>query len=165
MAGAGFDAETVHRVSDSFKARFGKLSYWMAGFAQIVNRLPEFDVAIDGRVHRCSFALTSRVRNYGGDFEIARHASLLDDRFEIVLFEGLHGFRYVKYLLGMSTGRLEGMTGVSFIRASRVVLSAITDAPVHLQTDGGYAGLLPAPLTIVPASLTLLIPPDYRTPV
>jgi YegS/Rv2252/BmrU family lipid kinase len=165
MAGAGFDAETVHRVSDAFKARFGKLSYWMAGFAQIVNRLPEFDVAIDGRVHRCSFALTSRVRNYGGDFEIARHASLLDDRFEIVLFEGLHGFRYVKYLLGMSTGRLEGMTGVSFFRASRVALSAITDAPVHLQTDGEYAGLLPATLTIVPDALTLLIPPDYRTPV
>jgi YegS/Rv2252/BmrU family lipid kinase len=163
MAGAGFDADTVHRVSDGFKARFGKLSYWVAGFAQIVNRLPEFDVAIDGRAHRCSFALTSRVRNYGGDFEIARRASLLDDRFEIVLFEGSHGFRYVKYLMGMTAGRLEGMTGVSFFHARRVVLSAITDAPVHLQTDGEYAGVLPATLEIVPDALTLLIPPDYRT--
>jgi diacylglycerol kinase (ATP) len=165
MAGAGFDADTVHRVSTAFKARFGKLSYWMAGFAQIVNRLPEFDIAINGRTHRCSFALTSRVRNYGGDFEIARHTSLLDDRFEIVLFEGGHGVRYVKYLLGMSTGRLEGMKGVSFFRASRVALSPISDGPVHLQTDGEYAGLLPAVIEIVPDALTLLIPPHYRTPV
>jgi YegS/Rv2252/BmrU family lipid kinase len=164
MAGAGFDAETVHRVSDRFKSRFGKLSYWMAGFAQIVNRLPEFDATIDGRVHRCSFALTSRVRNYGGDFEIARRASLLDERFEVVLFEGRHGVRYVKYLLGMTAGRLDGMAGVSFFRASRVELSATSDAPVHLQIDGEYAGVLPAILEIVPDALTLLIPPDYRTP-
>jgi len=165
MAGAGFDADTVHRVSDGFKARFGKLSYWVAGFSQIVNRLPEFDVAINGTQHRCSFALTSRVRNYGGDFEIARRTSLLDDRFEIVLFEGGHGFRYIKYLIGMSAGRLESMKGVTFLRANRVVLSTITDGPVHLQTDGEYAGLLPATVEIVPGALTLLIPPDYRTPV
>lgn len=161
MAGAGFDADTVHRVSASFKARFGKLSYWIAGFAQIVNRLPQFDVAIDGQMHRCSFALTSRVRNYGGDFAIALHASLLDDGFEIVLFEGGHGARYVKYLLGMSSGRLEGMTGVSYFRASRVALSTIAEGPVHLQTDGEYAGVLPATLTIVPDALTLLMPREY----
>ena len=42
---------------------------------------------IDGRAAYCSFVLVSKVRNYGGDFEIAQSTSLLDDRFEVVLFE------------------------------------------------------------------------------
>ncbi len=42
----------------------------------------------EGREFLVSFALASRVRNYGGDLEIAPTISLLDDEFELVLFEG-----------------------------------------------------------------------------
>ena len=35
-----------------------------------------------------SFALISRVRNYGGDLEIARGASLLRDDSKLCCFEG-----------------------------------------------------------------------------
>ena len=42
-------------------------------------RLEEFSVNVEDRNYRCSFALVSKVRNYGGDVEIARDTSLFDD--------------------------------------------------------------------------------------
>ena len=50
----------------------------------------------------------SKVRNYGGDFEIARSVTLLDDRFEVVLFEGRSTLRYVKYFVGTALNRVAG---------------------------------------------------------
>ncbi len=161
MAGAGFDADTVHRVRPKVKAKLGKVAYWITGFGQIVRPLPVLEAHIDGRAYPCAFALVSRVRNYGGDFEIARNVSLLDDSFEVALFEGTHGRHFVKYLLGMMLGRLEGMSGVSYLRADRVVLTGPAGTPVHIQTDGEYAGTLPATVDTVPDALTLLMPPRY----
>ena len=62
----------------------------------------EFDVRWDGGAKRASFVLASRVRNYGGDLEIARHANLLDDELALVIFEGASSFRYLKYFSGRS---------------------------------------------------------------
>jgi diacylglycerol kinase family enzyme len=112
-------------------------------------------------MHRCSFALISKVRNYGGDFEIARDTSLLDDRFEVVLFEGRNSWRYLKYLTAVALKRLRGTNGVTVLRARKVCLSGSQDPRVHIQVDGEYAGLLPGSVEIVPDALTLLIPPGY----
>lgn len=35
MAGVGLDARIVRMVSPEFKRRWGKLSYWEGGFAQV----------------------------------------------------------------------------------------------------------------------------------
>jgi diacylglycerol kinase family enzyme len=103
----------------------------------------------------------SRVRNYGGDLEIAPSISLLDDEFEVVLFEGESSLRYIKYMLGAVTRRLKNMSGVTVLRARRVAFRPIA-APIHLQVDGEYAGLLPARVDLVENALTLLVPPGLR---
>ena len=109
----------------------------------------------------CSFALVSRVRNYGGDFEIAQKTSLLDDRFEVVLFRGRTPLPYFKYVLGMITGRLAGMRGVSFLKAKCVRVFDPDDRRVYIQVDGENAGRLPATVSLVPDALTILVPPAY----
>jgi diacylglycerol kinase (ATP) len=162
MAGAGLDAHIVTRVNPRLKARTGKFAYWTAGWSLLGRRLPEFQVEIDGCRRRCSFALISKVRNYGGDFESARGASLLEDCFEAVLFEGSSTFRYVKYFAGMALKRLPQMDGVTVLRARRAVLSSPASPPVYVQIDGELAGQLPAEIEIVPDALTLLAPPEYR---
>ena len=63
--------------------RWGKLAYWISGFGQLGRKLEEFEAEIDGRVYRCSFALVTKVKNYGGDLQIARRVSILDFRFWI----------------------------------------------------------------------------------
>ena len=72
MAGIGFDAYVVHHVDGKLKSRTGKFAYWVAGLGRL--RLPPGGVSggFGGPERRCSFALVSKVRNYGGDFEIAR---------------------------------------------------------------------------------------------
>jgi diacylglycerol kinase (ATP) len=161
MVGVGFDAHIVYNLNASLKLRFGKGAYWISGFSHAVRRYPEFEVesAIGRRM--CSFALVSRVKNYGGDFEIARSASLLDDGFEAVMFEGRHALPYLKYFCGMIIGRLGAMRGVTFLQAKKLRVSHPTDSRVYIQCDGEYAGRLPASIQIMPEALTLLVPPLY----
>jgi diacylglycerol kinase (ATP) len=161
MAGIGFDAHIVYNVSDQLKRRLGKGAYWIGAISELVRRYPEFLVEIDGIKQACTFALVSRVRNYGGDFEIARNANLLDDQFEVVLFRGRSSLPYVKYLCGMITGRLAGMRGVSFMSAQCVRVFDPEDRQIYVQVDGERAGRLPGTVSLVRDALTLLIPPRF----
>ena len=161
MAGAGFDAHIVYHLHGPLKARAGKLAYWAAAWSQVGRELPQIRVEAAGRRYDCSFALLSKVRNYGGDFEIAREATLFDDEFELALFEGRSTARYLKYLFGIALRRLEKTKGVTQFRAAHVTLTCTEDPRVYVQIDGEYAGRLPAEIKIVPDALTLLVPPEY----
>jgi diacylglycerol kinase family enzyme len=161
MAGVGLDAHVVHRVNAALKAKTGKFAYWVAGWSLLGKRLAEFDVEIEGTKRKCSFALLSKVRNYGGDFEIARSVTLLHDRFEVILFEGSTATSYVKYFAGMALDRLRGMSGVTVVRADQVTISAANGRRAYVQIDGEIGGTLPAEIRIVPDALTLLAPEGY----
>ena len=162
MTGAGLDADIVHSLNLKLKDALGKVAYWIGGFAKLGRRFPEFTVGANGRDYRTSFALASRVRNYGGDLEIAPSISLLDDEFELVLFEGENSFHYLQYMLGVVTHRLRALPGVTILRTRQAVFSPPAGARIHLQVDGEYTGVAPASIEIVPNALTLLVPADFR---
>jgi diacylglycerol kinase family enzyme len=161
MAGAGLDAHIVYHLDAALKSKAGKFAYWVGGFKVMGRALPEFTVAVEGSSHTCSFALISRVRNYGGDLQIACNTSLLEDCFEAVLFEGRSSYRYLKYLAGVATRRLAGMRGVTVARTTAVELSCPSDSRIYVQIDGEFAGRLPARIELAQDALTLLLPPAY----
>lgn len=161
MAGAGLDARIVRRVKPEIKRKFGKLSYWVAGFGALGEQLPEFLVRLDGREYRASFALFSRVRNYGGDLEIARHADLLRDDLGVVLFEGENSFRYLKYFTGVLFNRLPQMKGVHVLHGRNAELVTLNGRAVDLQLDGEYAGLAPARVMLSETHVRLLLPAAF----
>jgi len=162
MAGIGLDAHIVRHVSSGLKARTGKFAYWVAGWSLLGRKLAQLDVEVDGRAcGRCSFALVTKVRNYGGDYEIAREVTLHDDGFEVVLFEGRSTVPYVKYFAGMALNRLSGMRGVTVLRGRHLKLQPAGERRAWVQIDGELAGRLPAEIRIVPDALTLLVPPGY----
>lgn len=161
MAGVGLDARVVVEVDPELKRRIGKFAYWVAALRLTGKRLAEFDVRSDAVTRRCGFALAARVRNYGGDLEIARGASLLSPDFEVVLMEGVTASRYLKYFAGVAVKRLKGMRGTVIMRARSLELRAPGGGPVSVQVDGEFAGHLPAMIEIVPSALTLLVPPAY----
>jgi diacylglycerol kinase (ATP) len=162
MAGAGLDADIVYHLNQGMKDRLGKVAYWIAGLSKFGRKLPEFLVTVEGREYQSSFALVSRVRNYGGDLEIAPSISLFDDEFEVVLFEGANSLAYVKYMLGTLTGRLEGMRGVTILRTRKAAFQGARRGDVHVQVDGEYAGLAPGRVELIPNALNLLVPPGFR---
>jgi len=161
MAGIGLDAHVVYNINAGLKAKTGKFAYWVAGWSLLGKRLPEFDVELAGRRQRCSFALLSKVRNYGGDFEIARSVTLMDDEFEVVLFEGPSSTAYVKYFAGMALNKLAGMSGVTILRAGEIRVSKPAGRGAYIQIDGEFLGHLPAELKIVRNALTVLVPAEY----
>lgn len=158
MAGIGLDAQIVYNLNPGWKAFAGKLAYYLGGIAQIAKPLVPFRATVDGQSYETTFALVTNVRNYGGDFEIAREASLLSDRFEVVLFDAKHSIQYLPYLVGMMFGQVTRLPGVRSLAASRVTCEPLNAGPVPLQVDGEYCGRLPVSIEIVPEALTLLLP-------
>ncbi len=161
MAGAGLDARIVRLVRPEWKRRLGKLSYWEGGLAQLGRRLELFEAVVDGRPYECSFALMARVRNYGGDLWIARHANLLEPRLAVVLFEGSSSLRYLKYFAGVLLNRLDGMRGVRVLHAHRVEIRLLQDPRIDMQVDGEHAGYAPAEVTLDARTVRLLAPRAY----
>ncbi len=157
MAGVGFDAQIVCDLNANLKAKTGKFAYWVAGLSQIVKSVGQLEAHIHGRAYPCGFTLAARVRNYGGDLELASGASLLAGDFEAVVFEGSNPFRYMFYMLAVAVKQVQKMPGVHTARATRLELTG--DAPI--QIDGEYVGRTPATIEIVPNALTLLIPEQY----
>jgi diacylglycerol kinase (ATP) len=162
MAGAGLDADVVSRLNLDLKAAAGKLAYYLSGFSQVLRYLPEFEVTVDGTSYPASFALISRVRNYGGDLEIARGASLLRDDFEVVLFRGTLAVRYVPYLVAVALKQVHRMTGCKILRATTVTCRNSSGTPILVQVDGELAGNIPITAESVPSALNLLVPSEYE---
>lgn len=162
MGGVGLDAAIVRAVQPEFKRRFGKVAYWIGGFSWLGKTLAPFRATFDGRTVDATFALASRVKNYGGDLEIARHADLLDDRFAVVLFKGPGTLPYLKYFTGVLFNRLEGMSGVTIAHTRCIEFLPSGPAPVDVQLDGELIGTAPVRLEIQRRSLSLLLPQRYR---
>lgn len=161
MAGAGLDAEIVYRINLDLKAAAGKLAYYLGGFSQVFRPIREFEVMVDGKRFEAGFALVTRVRNYGGDFEIARGASLLRDEFEIVLFRGKVSALYLTYLLAVAAGQVHRVKGCTILRGRSVVCMPPPGETVYIQVDGELSGKLPARVDLLPNALTLLVPPEF----
>jgi diacylglycerol kinase family enzyme len=159
MCGVGLDARIVLDANPKLKRSAGKLAYWVAGLGQFGRSIENQDVAIDGRTYRAGFMLASRIKNYGGDLEIALGASITSCDFEFVLFEGSNPMRYAGYMLGVATRQVQKMPGVHVVHGAR----ADVLTPAHVQIDGEYWGHGTAVVEIAPVTLKLLLPPDPQS--
>jgi YegS/Rv2252/BmrU family lipid kinase len=161
MAGVGLDARIVYDLDLNLKSRVGKLAYWHGGFRQLGRPVPRFPIEVNGHTHTASFALLTRVRNYGGDFQIARRIKLTEEDFEIVIFENHAWQDYLRFLAAVMLNRLYKTPGVTVYRAKEASLGESNNDRVYVQTDGEAIGTLPARVSTIPNALTLLIPKRY----
>jgi diacylglycerol kinase family enzyme len=161
LAGIGLDAHIVRNVDPNLKRFQGKLSYWLAALGEFARTLDEFEVLAAGARFRVGFALASRVRNYGATLELTPQAGLLRQDFGLALFEGSNTFRYLEYLAGALSNRLDRTSGVSLLHVQSAEFLPLGDAKVFIQVDGESAGCLPARIDLIPDALTVLCPPEY----
>ena len=159
MVGVGLDAQIVSEVNPRIKRATGKFAYWVAGFKQIVKPVIRFQAQVGGgEAKKYGFVLASRLRNYGGDLEIATSASLLSNCFETLLFEGSNPLCYVAYMLGVVVRQHKRLPGVGTVAASSIEFKSISNCIVRVQADGELIGELPARVEIFENALTLLTP-------
>ena len=160
MAGVGFDAHVVRKVTLRWKKLFGMASYVIESVRQaLFEPLSPFMLSVDGRRHQVTFACISRSQHYG-PIRMVREADLFSDQFYVYCFHCENRLRYFLYALAVLAARPTQLPDFSRFPARKIHCEQIASNgnKVFLQVDGELAGQLPCTFEIVPDALTLLVP-------
>jgi YegS/Rv2252/BmrU family lipid kinase len=157
MAGVGFDANVVARVSLALKKVLGPLAYiWTAGVQGFRDPFARCDVIIDGAAHKSVSVVACNGRRYGGPFIAAPDANLKDDSFQVVLMKGRGPLSVTRYGAALLVGKVGLWPDVDIIAGRDV---AITGTPGQaVQADGDIIAALPARIQIDPEAVPLVYP-------
>ena len=160
VAGIGYDAEIVYKLSSWLKINFGVAGYVMEAFRQLVRySFPRFSCCMDGQERRGTFAVIHRTRLYAGWLHLAPTAGLFQPRFAVCSFASRSRLRYLLYALAVLARQHLRLNGVALDQCIRVACTPIdTSVPIRFELDGELAGVIPASFEIVPDALTILVP-------
>lgn len=159
LAGAGVDADMVHRVDANLKNRFGKGAYWVAGIAQILGyKYPMFRASSSANEKIGSYLAIGRVKAHGFPVSITDQADLFSNEFELAVFSSNNNMRAFLHGWAALFGKLRRMRDVHFWRTSEVHCAPVNGSRIHVQADGELIGTLPMTFRVVPDALTLVVP-------
>jgi YegS/Rv2252/BmrU family lipid kinase len=159
VAGVGFDAYIVHRLSTAFKMSLGVVAYgWEAIRQALRYGFPVFRCQVNGLERRATFAVVHRTKLYAGWFHLAPTADLFDSRFVLCLFKSRRRLSYFLYAAAAFARQHGRLSDVELLDARRIVCTSEDCSTIHFELDGELVGTLPATFEIVPDALTLLVP-------
>jgi diacylglycerol kinase family enzyme len=161
MAGAGFDADVVHRVHERRHGHINKLSYVLPilqAMSSYSYPLIEAEVEETGERLRGAMAFVFNIPQYALGLPVARGADAADGRLDLYVFERPGLLHLSRYLLAIVLGQQHRLPDFQHRNVRGVRLSSDRRAP--LQIDGDPGGWLPASLEIVPQALTLVVGDD-----
>jgi YegS/Rv2252/BmrU family lipid kinase len=161
VAGIGYDAHVVYKLSLWMKLSWGVAGYVMEALRQAF-RYPfqGFSCQTDDGLDRiATFAAAQRARNYGGWLHLTPGARFFDDRFNLCLFKSHNRARYFLYA-ALVLARQHFLLGdVELVQARKLCCAAqVAGETIRFELDGELVGTLPATFEIVPDALTLLVP-------
>jgi diacylglycerol kinase family enzyme len=161
VAGIGYDAHVVYKLSLEMKLSWGVAGYIMEALRQVF-RYPfqGFCCRTDGGPDRiATFTAVQRAGNYGGWLHLTPDARFFDDRFTLCLFKSHNRARYFLYA-GLVLARQHFHLGdVELLETRKLCCAAqVAGETIRFELDGEPVGTLPATFEIVPDALTLLVP-------
>ena len=162
MAGFGFDAAVVDRVSPKIKDVVGTMAYAPAIVEQLIKYTPtRFRLTFgDGVVYETEAyaVVVANCGTYAYSFKIAPEAVFDDGMLDIIVFETGPGaaWRLIgQCLSSVFQTKIAGLTATYFKSPSVRVDS---DPPVKMQIDGDVTGESGVEIDILPKSLRLIVP-------
>jgi len=160
VAGVGFDAYIVHRLSWSLKMSWGVVGYGLEAVRQALRYpFPRFRFASDGQERQATFAVIHRTGHYAGWLPLAPTAGLFKPAFTACLFTSTNRARYFLYAAAVVLRQHLRLRGVELIECSKVDCAGEEpERPIYFELDGELVGQLPATFEIVPDALTILVP-------
>jgi diacylglycerol kinase family enzyme len=160
VAGVGYDAHVVYKLSLQMKLSWGVAGYVVEALRQAF-RYP-FQTfswsADDGPEQTASFAAAQRARNYGGWLHLTPEARFFDDRFTLCLFKSPNRARYFLYAALVLLRQHLRLSDVELTKARKLCCATRNGDTIRFELDGELVGTLPATFEIVPDALTLLAP-------
>jgi diacylglycerol kinase (ATP) len=160
VAGIGYDAHIVYKLSPWMKTNLGVTGYVLEALRQLLlYNFPRFTCRLDGMERRGTFAVIHRTRLYAGWLHLAPTAGLFQPRFAMCSFPSRSRAHYLIYALAVLLRQHTRMEGVSLDQCTEVISTPGDDAKtIRFELDGELAGAIPAKFEIVPDALTLLVP-------
>lgn len=160
VAGIGYDAHIVYKLSPWMKTNLGVTGYVLEALRQLVlYNFPRFSSRIDGLERRGTFAVIHRTRLYAGWLHMAPTAGLFNPRFAVCSFASRSRLHYLFYAIGVLLRQHTRMNGVTLDQCAEVISTPSDDAKtIRFELDGELTGAIPAKFEIVPDALTLLVP-------
>jgi YegS/Rv2252/BmrU family lipid kinase len=164
VAGVGYDAHIVYKLSSSLKKNFGVAGYVMESLRQLVRySFPRFSCNLDGRERQGTFAVIHRTRLYAGWLHLAPTADLFAPHLAVCSFPSRSRARYLLYALAVLTRQHLRLRDVSLDHCNETVCTPIDSSEtIRFELDGELGGALPATFEVVPDALTLLVPEGRR---
>ena len=157
IAGVGFDAQIIEETSWESKKKFGPLSYLMSAFNVAGQDAPRIRVFPEGgEPAEGAFVLIGNGSLYGPAFKVFRNASNDDGMLEVLVFEKQGHLDIIRYVSGITFGRVEKMKDVRYLRAPS--LRVESEAPVPVEVDGELAGTTPVEFKPTKRRLRVLVP-------
>ena len=157
MAGVGFDANVVSRVSLALKKVVGPLAYiWAAGLQGFRDPFALCTVTIDGKTAQSVSVVACNGRRYGGPFTAAPTANLADDSFQVVLMKGRGWFSVARYGMSLIFGRVAMWPDVEIVTGRALTVEGSQGQAV--QADGDIIAALPARIEVDPEPVRLAYP-------
>ncbi len=155
MAGVGFDAQVVAAVRPEAKRRFGRLAYaataadlWMRG------RSSRFRLRAADTAREVGSVIVAKGRHYAGGFVACPTADLTRPELSLCLLSSSTRLQVLAAALGLGTGRIGWVPGVSHLSVPMLHVDGPADEPV--QADGDIVGTLPATFSVAPETLRML---------
>jgi len=160
VAGIGYDAHIVYKLSAWLKTNLGVAGYVLEAFRQLLfYPFPRFTCRLDGQERQGTFAVVHRTRLYAGWLHLAPSAGLFQPRFAVCSFPSRSRLRYLHYALAVLARRHLRLRGVSLDQCTEVLCTpSEASTSIRFELDGELAGVIPATYEIVPDALTLLVP-------
>ena len=164
VAGIGFDAQIVCKLSPHLKLSWGVAGYVFEAFRQWVRYpFPLFICKTEERESRATFAVVQRTGVYAGWLHLSPRANIFEPRFTVCTFPSRSRGRYLLYAAAVLMRRHLRLRDVEMVDAWNVSCSlADTSVTPQFELDGELGGTLPASFEIVPDALTLLVPPHVK---
>ncbi len=162
MAGIGFDAEVARRVQDGARTQIGlKLVDYFAttGWLAVTNQPARVTIRFDQSRRRSFNALMIIIGNtrlHGGVMTFAKHALADDGVFDVVTMEDGGLFYRLSVLVRAFLRRAKLGPKTRTIQCRTVHIESTPPLPV--QVDGDVIGRLPMTFSVVPSSLTVIVP-------
>ncbi len=150
MAGIGFDAETVCRVSPLLKKISGKGAHIIAGLMTLAGYRPErLEITVDGRKYHAFGLIVSNGRCYAGPYHACPSADIRKDSLEILIQTKPGRIALVRTITGVIRKSPDKGGGSIIVTGRKVSIGG--RAPI--QVDGEFIGFTPVEITVHPEAL------------
>ncbi len=164
MAGVGFDASIVQRVSSRLKRWSGALAYALPSIGRAIgHRAVDADVVTDGETESSPlyWLLLGNTRNYAGVLNLTHMARADDGLLDVLLLK--HGGlpRLVWLAIWALFKRHQNRAGVVY---EKVGMVEVRTPGLPVQIDGEYLGETPLTFSVAPGALKVLVPRGFESP-